>query len=296
MTTPNRRDLAFVPLATLQADPANPKAHSLDTIGESVTRFGYIEPIVRDDRTGYLISGHGRTEALRRAEKRDATKPPEGVTVDEDGVWLVPVVTGWASRNDAEARGALIALNRTGEVGGWDDSSLLDLLERLADDPDAGLVGVGYDDDDIDELRARLEEDAAGGGSGHADGVGERLNITDVTWGEPEHTVHHGDIWQAGPHLLIVARLTDEHHLWAPHLEGRLFCPYPEPYLLLSSKADENPMLLVQPITYLAGHTLDKYASVYPDHVSQLVAAPPSAADFETGEETPDAAGEVTHA
>lgn len=297
MTSSNRRSLDFLPLASLQADPANPKAHSLDTISASVARFGYIEPIVRDDRTGYLISGHGRTMALRAAEEKNPTDVPEGVAVDSDGVWLVPVVTGWASRNDAEARGALIALNRTGEIGGWDDSALLDLLESLAADPDAGLDGLGYGDDDIDALRELLENvDDGDGGNGHAENTGTRLAITDVTWGEPEHVVHHGDVWQAGPHLLVVAKLAEEHHLWSGYLEGRVFCPYPEPYLLLSTQAEEKSLLLVQPITYLAGHTLDKYASVYPDTVKKLEAGVPSAADYETGETPAQPDEEPIHA
>lgn len=148
------RTLAYRSLDDLVADPANPKAHALDTLGASVNRFGYVEPIVVDDRTGYLISGHGRRETLLAA-RDEGQEPPDGVQVAADGSWLVPVITGWSSKNDADARAALIALNRTGEVGGWDDGSLLALLERLADD-EGGLTGVGYDEGDIEALQALL--------------------------------------------------------------------------------------------------------------------------------------------
>jgi len=150
------RTLTYFPLAQLQADPANPKAHALDTIGESIGRFGYVEPIVLDERTGFIVSGHGRTTALRRAKAKGAP-PPEGVLLGEGGDWLVPVVTGWASKNDAEARGALIALNRTGQLGGWEDQQLLELLDQLSDTGD-GYAGIGFDEGDLDDLRARLEE------------------------------------------------------------------------------------------------------------------------------------------
>jgi hypothetical protein len=149
-TAPRRTE--YVPLDHLQADPANPKAHNVDVIDASIGRFGIIDQIVRDDRTGYIISGHGRDETLRRMRDRGDT-PPEGIRVDAGGHWLVPVIVGWSSRTDAEARAALIALNRTTELGGWVDESLLDLLDNLDD-----FTGVGFSEDDTDDLRARLEE------------------------------------------------------------------------------------------------------------------------------------------
>jgi hypothetical protein len=148
------RALTPMPLSLLVPDKANPKAHSLDTIGDSIGRFGYVEPVVLDERTGFIVSGHGRTEALRARFARGEA-PPEGVLIGEKGEWLVPVITGWASKNDAEARGALIALNRTGEIGGWQDEVLLDLLEDLSRQ-DEGFTGIGYDQGELDRLRAYL--------------------------------------------------------------------------------------------------------------------------------------------
>lgn len=149
-TAPRRTE--YLPLDHLQADPANPKSHSVETIDASIGRFGVIDQIVRDDRTGYIISGHGRHETLRRMRDR-GENPPEGVRVDAGGHWLVPVVVGWSSRTDAEARAALIALNRSTELGGWVDDSLLDLLDGLDD-----YTGIGFSENDTDDLRARLEE------------------------------------------------------------------------------------------------------------------------------------------
>ena len=45
-------------------------------------------------------------------------------------------MTGWSSRADTEAGAALIALNRTTELGGWVDEELIRLLTDLADQPD----------------------------------------------------------------------------------------------------------------------------------------------------------------
>jgi hypothetical protein len=151
------REIQYLPLTELKEDPKNPKAHSLEELDRSVGRFGVVDIIARDERTGRVISGHGRTKTLRAMEKR-GEEPPDGVRTDEKGRWLVPVVTGWSSRTDAEATAALIALNRTTELGGWVDDELLALLDDLTAEGDHGLVGVGYGEDDIDALRQRLAE------------------------------------------------------------------------------------------------------------------------------------------
>lgn len=159
MSEPAPRRTEYLPLDHLTPDPSNPKAHDLAVIDASVGRFGMIDQIVRDDRTGFIISGHGRHETLRVMRDR-GDNPPEGVRVDAGGHWLVPVIVGWASRTDAEARAALIALNRTTELGGWVDESLLDLLDGLVADGEHGLDGVGFDEDSIDALRERLASEA----------------------------------------------------------------------------------------------------------------------------------------
>jgi hypothetical protein len=120
-----------------------------------VGRFGFLEPIVLDQRTGFIISGHGRTKTLAAMAERGES-PPEGVQVNDDGEWVIPVVTGWASRSDSESAAALIALNRTTEIGGWQDEELLDLLDGLAADEE-GLLGVGFQDHEVAALRRHLD-------------------------------------------------------------------------------------------------------------------------------------------
>ncbi|QDH91586.1 ParB-like nuclease domain protein [Microbacterium phage Cinna] len=150
--------IEYEPLSSLKADPRNPKGHDEDTIGESMTRFGYIEPVTVDDRTGLLIGGHGRVKALRALHAANGERP-EGVRLSDDGTdWLVPVNRGWASASDAEAAGALIALNRATQLGGWVDDALLDLLQEV-DATGPGLGGTGFDLGDVDDIAIRLEEE-----------------------------------------------------------------------------------------------------------------------------------------
>lgn len=152
------RRLELVLLDELVPAATNPKDHDDEMFDQSIERFGYIEPIIRDDRTGRLISGHGRRERLIARRERGQA-PPEGIETDDQGRWLVPVQAGWASRDDAEADAAVIALNRVGERGGWNKEPLAAMLAEMADN--GGLAGVGYDRSDLDDLVAALEEEAA---------------------------------------------------------------------------------------------------------------------------------------
>ena len=160
------RKIEMMPVEDLVPAERNPKAHDAEVLNGSLDRFGFIDPIVRDDRTGRLVSGHGRTEGILARMKR-GDPPPEGVEVDAAGRWVVPVVTGWASANDDEAEAAGIALNRIGERGSWDEEALAGLLSNLENGP--GLAGLGYDQDDLDDLFARLQED--GGPEPSPDGI-----------------------------------------------------------------------------------------------------------------------------
>lgn len=176
MTDKPTRKVEHLPLSDLIPNPSNPKDHDLDVIDSSVGRFGFVEPIVVDGRTGKIISGHGRTQALSAMEARGET-PPEGITVDSEGKWLIPTVTGWSSRTDTEASAALIALNRATELGGWVDESLLDLLDDLGDE-DHAFLGVGYTEEDREALRTYLDRE---------EGVHETRDLDDLAeeFGEP---------------------------------------------------------------------------------------------------------------
>lgn len=151
------QEIEYMKLAELQPDERNPKSHDVGTIDMSMQRFGVLDPIVLDGRTGKIISGHGRHKTLLAMQQR-GDDAPQGVKVAKDGTWKVPVYTGWQSDNDSQASAALIALNRTTELGGWVDEELLDLLAELAEEDD-GLEGVGFLQEDIDKLAFGFDND-----------------------------------------------------------------------------------------------------------------------------------------
>jgi DNA modification methylase len=204
---PSTRRIEYLPLDEIRANPANPKGHDVETISGGMSRFGYIDGVAVDERTGYLISGHGRTKTLRAMQAR-GDAPPDGIHVAEDGRWLVPVQVGWASRNDVEATGALISLNRTTELGGWVDESLLELLDTLDD-----TTGVGFTGGEIEDLRRKLEaldedEPAPGGGAGG----GTAFVAKDLPTARDLVTLHHGDcieVLKTLPDASVDAVVTD---------------------------------------------------------------------------------------
>jgi DNA modification methylase len=132
-----------VSIESLHPDPANARSHderNLDAIRASLSRFGQREPLIIQAGTNRVIAGHGRLQAMRSL--------------------------GWPSCdviefecNDVQATALAIALNRSGELAGWDAPALGALLESLrAED---ALDGVGFTTAEIDELIADLDTSPA---------------------------------------------------------------------------------------------------------------------------------------
>lgn len=146
------RKIQYVPLDEIQLAERNAKTHNVPGIGASMERFGVIEIMARDDRTGRLIAGHGRYESIIAARESGAEQPPEGVKVrSSDGAWLAPVVTGWSSNDDQEADAAALALNRQGELGGWDEELREEILRGLDDRTATGFELPEADLDGLDD-------------------------------------------------------------------------------------------------------------------------------------------------
>jgi ParB-like chromosome segregation protein Spo0J len=131
----------------------NPKDHDIGVIISSIKRFGFTSPLIRNERTKKLIAGHGRLEALIKMFKAGYSLPKNILT--DDDMWLVPVITGLDFENEEEAMSYLIADNKLTEVGGWDEETLLAILDTVKDD----LEGVGFDESDMQSLYENIESD-----------------------------------------------------------------------------------------------------------------------------------------
>lgn len=176
----------YLPLNALQVAARNPKRHELVQLAGSINRFGYVEPIVLDERTARMVAGHGRRESL--LQMRDAgDAPPAGIRI-EGADWLVPVVRGWSSKSDKDAEAYLVASNRHVELGGWDDPALAAMLQ------DIDLEGTGFTQDDLtallDDIALPTELD------GDPNEVPEEPDDADVY-------VQPGDLYVLGKHRIL---------------------------------------------------------------------------------------------
>jgi hypothetical protein len=97
--------LEYMPLSVLKKWPRNPKQHDLPTLAESMDRFGYVAPILIDEKSGFMVAGHGRIDTLLEKWK-NKEDPPERIQV-KDGEWLVPVIRGIEFKNKKEAEALL---------------------------------------------------------------------------------------------------------------------------------------------------------------------------------------------
>jgi hypothetical protein len=146
--------IEYVSIDALKKHPRNPKDHDIGAISRSVGRFGFTSPVIVDERTGYLVAGHGRIDTLAQL-KAQGKEPPANVKADK-GDWLVPVVRGVAFNSDAEIEAYLVADNRLTMLGGWNEPELAGLLQDLAAQDTALLEATGYDADDLQALLFQL--------------------------------------------------------------------------------------------------------------------------------------------
>jgi site-specific DNA-methyltransferase (adenine-specific)/site-specific DNA-methyltransferase (cytosine-N4-specific) len=181
--------LEYMPVEELKPARRNPKRHAPGALAASIDRFGYVEPIVVDERTGLLVAGHGRRETLL-AMRKSGQQAPSGIT-DEGGAWLVPVVRGWASRSDREADACLIASNRHVELGGWDEVALGKLLKEIGE-----LAGIGYSQEDLDKLLASNPPP-------FLDETLDQVPVVEEVW------VNQGDLFELGRHRLLCGDCRD---------------------------------------------------------------------------------------
>jgi len=184
------RWIEYMPLGEVEGAERNPKKHSPE-LGTAIDRFGFADGVILDERTGRLVAGHGRTARLLTMHG-EGQAAPDGIEVNADGAWLLPVQRGWSSRSDQEAEAFLVAHNRLTEQGGWDEAELLDILDQFEGDD---LAGLGVDETYLGELQERVDElneadlpegEDTGGGEPPADPVSER-----------------GEVYALGPHRLM---------------------------------------------------------------------------------------------
>lgn len=122
-------------LADLKPSPCNPREimqRAFAGLEASVSRFGYVEPIVWNKRTGNIVGGHQRHKLLLEKGVEEATVMVVDMDIDDE-------------------MGANLTLNNPDVEGDWDDTAQ-DLINRVNTN-DSGLFSAL----NMDALQKRLE-------------------------------------------------------------------------------------------------------------------------------------------
>lgn len=123
------------PIESIRTAKYNPRKISqqqMDSLKASIERFGFVDPVIVNDRTGVLVGGHQRIKAAK-----------------ELGLKQVPVVG--VNLDKAEEKALNVALNKIS--GEWD----LDLLKGVLDDVLAGGLALSLTGFTEDEWSAMVD-------------------------------------------------------------------------------------------------------------------------------------------
>lgn len=144
-----------------------------EKLKKSIQEFGYVDPVIWNEKTGRVVGGHQRLGVMADLGIKEAT---------------VSVV----SLDEAKEKALNLALNKIS--GEWDLPKLKDLLEELG--PELTDVEItGFDAAEIDELFAKIQPDTEAEDD-NFDAEAEAQKITDPV-------TKPGDVWKLGRHRLM---------------------------------------------------------------------------------------------
>ena len=125
-----------VDLDTLVLDPQNARTHSKknqEAVRASISEFGQVEVLVVQKGTNVVIGGNCRLKEMRRLGHKEA--------------WVAEVDV-----DETKAKRLALALNRTGELAGWDDKVLASMMNDLEKAGD--IANLGWSDVELDKILA----------------------------------------------------------------------------------------------------------------------------------------------
>lgn len=131
--------LRTLPVTALRPAPYNPRqplrpgSPAWNRLERSLREFDLVQPLVWNECTGHVVSGHQRLEILKH----------HGHTEVEVAVVDLPL--------DRE-KALNVTLNNANVGSDWEPSKLIDLLEDLTTLPDFDATLTGFDDQDLRNL------------------------------------------------------------------------------------------------------------------------------------------------
>lgn len=162
--------------SSLQQRKHNPRTHNdrqLAKIAASITKFGFVVPVIVDDGLE-IVAGHARVTAALSL-----------------GLEVVPVIRV-DFMTQADKRAFALAENRLAELGSWDKEILAEEL-RWLDDQHFNLDLTGFDLSDID---FELEEEP------------DNAELVELSAADAKAVSRVGDLWTIGAHKLLCGDAT----------------------------------------------------------------------------------------
>lgn len=178
-------------LDKLQPAPYNPRIdlqegdEEFEKLRRSIEEFGFVEPLIYNKQTGFIVGGHQRTKVLQALGYKTALCAIVDLTPEQE-------------------KALNIGLNKIG--GDWDYLKLKDLLNEIDTLIDVTLTGFSYDE--IDQLMRDYFEPTDIEEEEEFDAEAEAEAIIDPV-------SKMGDIWELGPHRLIVGDATRQDDIMA---------------------------------------------------------------------------------
>jgi ParB-like chromosome segregation protein Spo0J len=129
-------EIRKVALDKLKPTEYNPRVISeeeLRKLEDSILEYGYIEPIVWNERTGNIVGGHQRYKILRKMYLGD--KEVDVVVVN---------------LSDSEEKALNIAFNKI--TGSWDEYALTNLLKEIGNESPELLEDTGFTEGELKNL------------------------------------------------------------------------------------------------------------------------------------------------
>jgi ParB-like chromosome segregation protein Spo0J len=152
-------EIRKVQLKDLKENPNNPRVitdEELEVLENSMSKFGYVDPIIWNERNGNIVGGHQRYKVL--SKKLQANDEVEVVVVNLD---------------DYQEKALNLALNKIS--GNWDEMRLTEILTDLKENQDELLNYTGFTNNEITNILSFLNTDVP---NLHYDGeVGNADNI-----------------------------------------------------------------------------------------------------------------------
>lgn len=170
--TPIHPHIELVPTTSLRPNPRNARKHpdkQIAQIAASITRFGWLVPIIVDDKD-MIVAGHGRWLAAQQLQFGE-----------------VPVIRT-KFLTDEDRRAFALAENRIAQLSVWDEEVLSDELSILFEGG-YNLEATGFTTADLDLVIGRPP-------------IRDKSERVELPAAGARAVTRLGDLWQIGPHRL----------------------------------------------------------------------------------------------